>query len=889
MKGITANKKVSVKTVVLILFVAFTALVVLMVGVVFYLNWKSSTDNYINRIADSLSDTIIHEVDLFAEVPIKLNDTHKIYLENDIIDFSDTYTRNLFFYNALNTVKSEAIYSFSYGTVEGFYYGARKNKTDSIEMMVNDHNTNGHSLYYAVNDGFKSYEKVLDAGAFDPRKRDWYKIASDNGGPVFSSIYTHFVMEDLAISSVLPVYEESGLLKGVIGSHVTLGRINDFLREISEPFGGYSYIIEPDGFLVGNSLRIDNYHYKSGEIVRTHINDLNHDIAKLAYETYLNKEAAPGIISDEFGNRHVQIKEYSKYGLDWLIITMVPVDSFLQSSFENILFTFLVTLFAFSLSIFFYVKVTKKYFSPFYHIIEVVEGFANGDYTKRVENITEGEFGKLASSYNHMAEVVSKTVQNLEQEVVKRTLALEENQNRLNSILNTTAEGIVGIGTNGICVFCNQSSLDLLGYKSDQDLIGKEFHTLIHKLEEEDYNHCTLVKAISGHLNVHLHQDVFYKSDGTSFDVEVHLQITESKEGFSGAVLSFTDISERLKSQEEVEYLSKHDSLTGLYNRLYFEETLKAFKYEVDGPISIIMCDVNGLKLTNDIFGHKAGDQLIVAAAEVLKKITLKNGIAARIGGDEFIVILTHVTEVETADYVQQIKVDFTSNDFFAFKGTISVGYAIQKNERSTYEHVIAQAEDMMYMDKAINNKQLKKDAIQGLISKLHALDPYEKVHSENVATLSYELARYINLSKDECIKVKEAGYLHDIGKITLSIKDLEKEVHFFSKNAADHFEHSITGYRILNAFEETFDIAESVLFHHERWDGNGYPRQLKEAEIPLSSRIIAITEAYDELMNHSDELTLDSVAALGKMKELSGIYFDPDLLKTFIEMQGHA
>lgn len=886
MAGDSVKKKASVKTVILLVFVAFTALIVLLVGSVFYMNWKSSTETYIGRIANSLSDEIVHQVDLFAEVPLKLNDSHLVFLENDIIDITDSYERDLFFYNALSTARSEQIYSFSYGTIEGYYYGARKNTTNTIEIMINDRKTEGHSWYYSVDENKRADMRVLDAGAFDPRKRDWYKIAVENGGPVFSPIYPHFIMEDLAISSVSPVYGSGGTLKGVIGTHVTLGRINDFLREISEPFGGYAYIVESNGLLVGNSLRNDNFKYQEDEIIRTRITDLNHDAANSAFQTYLSNNESTGIVSDEFGERYVEITAYNKYGLDWLIITIVPVDSFLQSSFDSILFTFLVSIIAFLLSIFLYFRVTKKYFAPFYQLIEVVEEFAAGNYSKRIENVTEGEFGKLATSYNHMADVVSETVYGLEKDVINRTEELEEEQNRLNSILNSTAEGIVGIEPDGICMFCNRASLDLLGYEMENELIGKHFHSLVHRPEDDDMTGCTLINAISEQKNVHSHQDIFFRSDGTSFDVEVHMQIIKSKEGVSGAVLSFTDITERIKSHEKVEFFSKHDSLTGLYNRLYFEEFLKQYQYEELGPVSIIMCDVNGLKLTNDIFGHKAGDQLIIAAADTLRKITSSGGLAARVGGDEFILLLSNCSPEKVSDIADEIKSEFSNHDFFAFKGTISVGFAVQKSLGTTYENLISQAEDMMYMDKAINNKQMRKEAIQDLISKLHALDPFEREHSLNVANLSYELAKYIKLSKDDCKRIKEAGFLHDIGKITLSLKDLEKEVHFFSQNDADHFEHSITGYRILNAFEDTLDIAEVILFHHERWDGQGYPRNLKDTEIPLFSRIIAIVEAFDELTGSNGTSGMSEEDAFKRLEALSGIYFDPDLLEAFIEMR---
>ena len=110
---------------------------------------------------------------------------------------------------------------------------------------------------------------------------------------------------------------------------------------------------------------------------------------------------------------------------------------------------------------------------------------------------------------------------------------------------------------------------------------------------------------------MHAKDEVFWRADGTSFAAEYY-SYPQLKDGkVIGAVVTFMDITERKKAEEKIRYISFHDSLTGLYNRTFFEEELKRLDTERNLPISIIMGDMNGLKLTNDIFGHTAGDMLL--------------------------------------------------------------------------------------------------------------------------------------------------------------------------------------------------------------------------------------------------------------------------------------
>ncbi|NLY39456.1 MAG: diguanylate cyclase, partial [Firmicutes bacterium] len=227
-------------------------------------------------------------------------------------------------------------------------------------------------------------------------------------------------------------------------------------------------------------------------------------------------------------------------------------------------------------------------------------------------------------------------------ELREANLTLQENQEKLQLILDSTAEGIYGIDREGRCTFCNASCLRMLGYSSQEELIGKNMHWQIHHSRPDgspiSLDECRIFRAFRIGKGIHADDEVLWRADGSCFAAEYY-SYPQFKDGkVIGAVVTFMDITERKKVEEEIRYISYHDSLTGLYNRAFFIEELKRLDTERNLPLAIIMGDMNGLKLTNDIFGHAAGDMLLQKGAAILKKVCRADDIIARIGGDEFVI-----------------------------------------------------------------------------------------------------------------------------------------------------------------------------------------------------------------------------------------------------------
>jgi|GEM_PF-1840088 len=504
---------------------------------------------------------------------------------------------------------------------------------------------------------------------------------------------------------------------------------------------------------------------------------------------------------------------------------------------------------------------------------------------------SDDEIGKLSSSYNEMANAVYTLVNNLEEKVKERTIdlqtakdALEENKNKLQLILDSTVEAIFGIDKSGNCTFCNASCIRMLGFESQDDLLGCNMHEMIHHSRKDGspifLEDCSILKTIQTGEGTQSEKEVFWRADGTCFDT-VYYSYPQFKNGeMVGAVVTFMDNTERKRTEEHIKYLSCHDSLTGLYNRMYFEDALKTIDVKKNIPISIIFGDLNGLKLTNDIFGHAAGDALIEKSAEILKKVCRDEDIVARVGGDEFIILLPNTDKQNAEKIIQRVQNEFSEAKMSAIKCSMSMGYDTKTSSKIAIERTLENAENSMYKDKTNNRKSVNEQMIKTIVDALHEKNAEERHHAESVSGIAQVLGKELGLSEVDMKMLKKAGLLHDIGKV------VEEEENAISNETRDQahkiHQHAVVGFRILNLFDDTLDIANIVYSHHERWDGNGYPKGLKSQGIPFLARIIAIAENYDWLMRKK-KMTSDE--AITEIIDHSGTKFDPALVEVFAQM----
>mgnify|MGYP002737531187 FL=1 len=457
---------------------------------------------------------------------------------------------------------------------------------------------------------------------------------------------------------------------------------------------------------------------------------------------------------------------------------------------------------------------------------------------------------------------------------------LNSSKDKLQLILDSTVEGIYGMDREGVCTFINQSGLKILGYTSQEDLLGKNMHTQIHHShrngEVMPVDQCKILKSINEGKPAYVNDEVFWRKDGSFFDVEYDSHPQQENGEIVGAVVTFNDITEKRKIEREIQYLSFHDPVTDLYNKTFFQEELKRLDVERNLPISVVVGDINGLKLTNDILGHEAGDELIRTAAQTMKEVCRADDIIARTGGDEFTVLLPSTSLQEAKKIGERIKENIEAKKINMFKGSISIGCAMKTEAGESIDEVLNRADKRMYLDKTLNNNTVSKDQLEILMTSLHERSKREKTHAEETARISGLIGKSLNLRPEILKRLKDAAYYHDIGKIVLSDDILTKKGDLTEDEQIEMEQHPIAGYRILNLFNETVNIAEIVFAHHERWDGKGYPKGLNGIEIPVLSRIISVSEVYDFLTRDKDGSKLTREEALRRIESEAGSRFDP-------------
>lgn len=870
------KKNLSIRNMILILFISSILVAVGGIGIIIFTNWFGSVQEMTEFMAVHMNEHIYNQVHSFLHTPEHMNDMYRHVIMNHIIDLSVPQERNRFFAGSLNA-HSEEVYSFVYSNENGDYYGARRSESGGTEVIIADAETKDEAWYYSVNEDLTVKEVARRVKRNDPRKQEWYITGKNADGPVFASVYTHSLMKELCLPYVQPVRREDGSFEGVLSVHVLLSSIDTFLDESAMEYKGYAVLLDKDTM---------------GIIAKSEGTDF--DVVNV-YEKYISGGKPNFQYLIDSGNLFVNVKELPIGKSTWVVLTAIPETHLMGPLAKNVRITLLLAAAALLLAIVVSSLISDRFLKSISHLLHVSESFAKGDLTKRVSIIRNDEIGRISQSFNRVADTMQNIIDNLEATVKVRTKELneiaesmKENKERLQLILDSTEEGIYGNDLEGNCTFCNVSCLRILGYRSQEDLLGKNMHLLIHykKPDGTPYpiEECKIMASMKYKAGTYSDDEVFIRADGTPVKVEYrsHPQIKDGK--VVGAVITFSDITQRKEKEAEIEYLIKHDTLTGLYNRNSLQEHLKALDHKDNLPLSVIFADINGLKMTNDIFGHTAGDALIRKSSEILIHSCRKRDVIARVGGDEFIILLPNTRYENAQTVVGRIRERFKTARIEAVKCSISLGVETKTDEKQSVEEIIASAENALYKDKSMNRKETGTVMINTIIETLHAKSKKEKEHSENVSRLCEKVGEALELSDTEIGRLSRAGYLHDIGKITMDgsiLSDWKAK----SEDSEEMTRHSIVGYRILNLFDETVDLAEAVYYHHERWDGKGYPEGIKGFAIPLISRIISIVETYDRIANRNKGNAEGREKALRVIREGRGTRFDPEIAEVFLKI----
>ncbi len=528
------------------------------------------------------------------------------------------------------------------------------------------------------------------------------------------------------------------------------------------------------------------------------------------------------------------------------------------------------------------------------------------DYNKKLDDLIAGKINYYDDEYSiinkktggiryiHSIGILNKDEDGKTSKIIGTLQDITERKLMVNALRNSEVkyEEIVSEIADVICIIKQDGVIE---YKSPnisryfgwlpEELVGTSFLNGIHPDDRDriknDFN-----RIVNDENSTETIECRYLCKNGMYKPIMLTASNLTNNSAIQGVLANYRDISEIKRRQDEILYLSYHDQLTGLFNRRYYEQALKKLNAENNLPFSIVMGDVDGLKLINDSFGHEMGDALLKKVSDAVISICRKDDIAARLGGDEFVIILPKTDAEATEQVIRRINEAVAAEKLGALDVSISFGWDTKYEPGKTVQEMFKNAEDQMYKQKLFESPSMRGRTINAIITTLHEKNKREEQHSHRVSVLCESTGRALKLPQKTVDVLKSVGLLHDIGKIAIDENILNKPGSLSPEEYAEIKRHPEKGYRILSTVNDMSEMAEYVLAHHERWDGNGYPKGLKGKEIPYISRIIAIADAYDAMTSErSYRAPMPEEQVRRELLEGAGIQFDPELIQVFVAM----
>ena len=473
-----------------------------------------------------------------------------------------------------------------------------------------------------------------------------------------------------------------------------------------------------------------------------------------------------------------------------------------------------------------------------------------------------------------------------EREIFRNALMREKEL--LETTLQSIGDGVVTTDNVGHVTNMNKVAEDLTGWER-AEAVGHPFEEVFCLRNEETgaVVESPIRRVLETGLVVGLanHTELIHRR-GERTPIADSAAPIRTKDGVShGVVMVFRDVSAEKAHSEKIEFLSSHDPLTGLYNRRGLLKAMETFQSTEHLPIAVLMGDVNGLKLTNDFFGHQAGDALLENASRLLREYCEPNGLVARWGGDEFLAVLprTELWEAERlANEMRSSRITIAGKELSM---SISLGCGMKSELAQDLQEVLSQAEESMYHRKLLDGKSYRNALINALLDTLHQENGDSEERTHRIDRYCRALGVKLGLSAKEMEELSLLVLLHDIGKVGISAGALGQEETMSAAERSALKRHPEAGYRVVKAIPELSAVAELILAHHERWDGSGYPQGLQGERIPLLCRILDLAQSLEMMTTgYHGERMLSREDAMEEIAREAGTRFDPMLTQLFIE-----
>lgn len=529
-------------------------------------------------------------------------------------------------------------------------------------------------------------------------------------------------------------------------------------------------------------------------------------------------------------------------------------------------------------------------------------------YIGVTSDITEQvEYQKKILRANQELEAALEEIISIEEELRQQYAHLEKHEKELQDS-KQLQEDIIGFLPDATCVIDKQGKI-LFWNRAMENLTGVKAEKVVGKGNYE-YAYCLYGERKPILVDLVLNYDANiasrYKNlkilDNNVLTIENYSLKSHPQKFFSlkaaplyntngeliGAVEALRDVTNRRQAENELRYNAGHDSLTGLFNRSYFEKILKKGKNKPGRIIGIIVCDIDGLKLVNDTLGHQEGDILLITCAGILKACCPKNSVISRIGGDEFCLVIRDTTENALFSVLERI--DKAVEDYNGVNPIIplsmSLGAACSDKNNVEMLKLLKEAEEKMSYEKLLHSQSAKSNVVDVMMKALEARDFITEGHADRLSEIIEKIAAYLGMPSHKISSLRLFARFHDIGKVGISDTILFKRGKLTKDEFLEMQKHSEIGFRIAQAAPDLAHISDWILKHHEWWNGDGYPFGLKGEEIPLECRILAVADAFDSMNNDRPyRKALQFEESIAELRRNAGTQFDPKVVEIFLEI----
>ncbi len=473
-------------------------------------------------------------------------------------------------------------------------------------------------------------------------------------------------------------------------------------------------------------------------------------------------------------------------------------------------------------------------------------------------------------------------------------MRLQEEKNRYKELTDSLPQTIFETDLQGNIRFMNRNGFSSFGYLP-KDLQEKQISWL-HLFEDEDKEKALRCMKRLLEENREIATELTARTAaGKVFPAALYINPVRQAGETRRLLGILIDLSAQKTMEEKLRFLSMHDSLTGLYNRAFFEEEMNRMETRRFDPLGAIMCDLDGLKLVNDIMGHAAGDRLLIAAACILRQTFRSSDVIARVGGDEFAVLLPHCPEEQMLQILGRLRRNMET--YNAGNGSIPISISVGSASRgssedfSSVEALVNEADTKMYRQKLRQSAQVRKNFVEKLHNNFcNTAMPNSRGHQHHAQTLMLGLWKHLDNPESEKTNVGLFALFHDIGYIGIPLEIPAKPGPLNEEEWQIIHRHPEIGHRIALSSPDLSPVAEWILKHHERPDGKGYPLGLQREEIPKACLLFALVDTYTCMINHRPfQEARSPEEAFEEIRRCRGTQFDPDYTDIFLEfMKDH-